>query len=287
MGAVRTIGRRSGWAWWPALVGVALLLAACGTDSGGAPYEATREVVSHETTQEILVFAPDAEGSWPVVFAVHGINGAGDHMAEIARRLAERGFVVFAPTYRTDFSTQETAMDASLDLVCAGWYAGSIAGDHGGDLDQPITFLGWSLGAGYVLEGGLVEDIDPAGDLLPCSVEAVRADVVVTVAGCHYGPDGTQPPFDPTDWTNRDATIVMTVGADDTQCEPWQTEDAAALLRSHGYDVDVVVFEDADHFSPLFLEFVDGGLVADTEHPAGDQLVDLVVDAVDARTETP
>ena len=76
----------------------------------------------------------------------------------------------------------------------------------------------------------------------------------------------------------------MTVGEDDTHCEPWQTEAAADLLRSHGYDVEFVVFDDADHFSPLYLDFVDGGLVPDTDHPAGDQLVDLVVDAVEAQT---
>ena len=75
---------------------------ACGADesSSDASHEVTRQVVSHETTQDILVFAPD-EGSWPVVFAMHGRGGSGEDLAEIARRLAERGFVVFAPSYRT------------------------------------------------------------------------------------------------------------------------------------------------------------------------------------------
>ena len=59
------------------------------------------------------MFEPDAEGSWPVVLAFHGINGSADHMAEIGKRLAGAGFVVvryvllegvdhFAPVFHRD-----------------------------------------------------------------------------------------------------------------------------------------------------------------------------------------
>ncbi len=287
MGGAPAIERCSGRARWSVLVAVALFVAACGgggdDSSGDAQYEVTSDVVSHETTQDILVFAPDADGPWPVVMALHGLDGRGEHMAETARRLAERGFVVFAPTYRTELGTEQGVIDTARDLVCAGWFAGNIAADHGGDLDQPLTFLGWSLGAGYVLEGGLSEDLDPTGQLLPCTAESVRADVIVAVAGCHYGARGTELDFDASAWGNTDATIVLAVGEDDTHCAPWQSERAADELRSNGYDVDVVEFDDADHFSPLFLDF-DGGLVPDVDHPAGDHLLDIVVDAVAAET---
>ena len=275
--------RRVGGAKWTVMVGVALWAAACTGDSGGeASYDVTRELVSHETTQEILVFAPDAEGSWPTVIALHGLDGSAEDVAETSRRLAERGFVVFAPTYRTDMSSEQGAMNASRDLICAGWYADSIAEDHGGDPESPLTLLGWSLGAGYVLEGALIEDLDPAGDLLPCSVASLETDVVVAVAGCHYGFGDAEFDFDVSGWSNHDTTVVLAVGEDDVHCEPWQSEDASEELRSHGYDVDYVVFEDADHFSPFYLDFVDGGLVLDPDHPAGDQLVDIVADAVEA-----
>ncbi len=277
MGDVPAIGhRRMGRARWAVLLGAALCVAACacGADesSSDASHEVTRQVVSHETTQDILVFAPD-EGSWPVVFAMHGRGGSGEDLAEIARRLAERGFVVFAPSYRTI----DTARG---DLLCALWYVRSIAGDHGGDLDQPMTFLGWSLAADYALEGALAEDVDPADQFPSCATEFPRADVVVAVAGCHYEVEGMTFDFDASGWSNKDATIVVAVGEDDANCEPWQAEDASDELRSNGYDVDFVVFDDADHVSPLFLDFIDGQLVLDPEHPAGDQLVDIVVDAV-------
>ncbi|MDJ0769675.1 MAG: hypothetical protein QNJ12_12810 [Ilumatobacter sp.] len=277
--------RRSGRARWPVLIGVALWVAACGGDDSSAEvrYEVTREVVSHETTQDILVFAPDAEGSWPVVFALHGLDGSGEDMAETSQRLAERGFAVFALTYRTDFGTEQGAIDSLRDLVCGGWYVGTIAGDHGGDLDQPVTMLGWSLGAGRVLEGGLNTGVvDTTGLFSPCSTELARVDVIVAVAGCHYEFGDAEFDFDPSGWSNKDATIVMAVGDDDTLCAPWQTEQAGDELRSLGYDVDVVVFDDADHFLPFFVDFVDGELVPDADHPAGDRLVEIVVDAVDA-----
>ncbi len=289
MGGVPAIERRSGRAGWPVLVAVALWVAACagGSDdpSADAPYDVTRQVVSHETTQDVLVFAPDDEGTWPVVIAVHGLGGSAEDMAETARRLAERGLVVFAPTYRTDLSTEQGAIDAARDLVCSGWLIDSIAGDHGGDPDQPVTFLGWSLGASYVLEGGLTEDLDPDGLFRPCDIESLPAGVIVAVAGCHYEAGGTEFDFDASAWSNEGARIIVVVGEEDTICAPWQSEDAADELRSNGYDVDLVVLDDADHFSPFFLAFVDGELVLDADHPAGDRLVDIVVDAVGIETE--
>jgi poly(3-hydroxybutyrate) depolymerase len=80
------------------LVG-ATVLAGCqdNTSENARSDVATTAVVSDETTQDILVFAPEAEGSWPVVVALHGVGGTGKDMAEIATRLAREGVVVFAP----------------------------------------------------------------------------------------------------------------------------------------------------------------------------------------------
>jgi len=55
--------------------------------------------VSDATTQDIRVFAPDSEGRWPVVLALHGIGGSSQDVAELATRLAGTGAVVFAPTH--------------------------------------------------------------------------------------------------------------------------------------------------------------------------------------------
>ncbi len=267
-----------------ALVCAALVASACGSsDSEDRPFEVTSEVVSHETTQEVLVFAPDAEGSWPVTIAMHGIGGNAQDMAEIASRLAGEGFVVFAPTYRSDMTTQQGVIDAVRDAECGYRFARTIAADHGGDLDEPVTFVGWSLGASTVLEGGLTEEIDPSQEVVKCFTEVPRADVIVAISGCHYEFEGAQFDFDLTGWENRDAHVVVVAGNDDTICAAWQSEDAATALRSAGFDVDLVMLEGADHFAPIFHELVDDDLVVVADDPAGAQTVQLIVDAIAAR----
>jgi len=128
----------------------------------------TSEVVSREATKDMLVFSPDAEGSWPVIVAFHGVGGDPKDMAEIATRLAREGNVVFAPTYGTDIATQEGVDQAGMDAECGYRLARSIAADYGGDLTQPVTFVGWSLGASAALAIGLTEEIDPSGKFVSC-----------------------------------------------------------------------------------------------------------------------
>ena len=76
-------------------------------------------VISSPTNQEIHVVAPDAKGTWPVVFALHGLRGTGDDMVELGTRLASTGAVVFAPTYNTDLTTADGLAQATDDIVCA------------------------------------------------------------------------------------------------------------------------------------------------------------------------
>jgi dienelactone hydrolase len=269
-----------------------LVAAACGgSDSGGdaaedAGYGVICEVVAHETTQDVLVFAPDAEGSWPVVMAMHGLNGSGEDMAEIATRLAREGFVVFAPTYRTDMRTQQGVEQGGRDAECGYRFARSIAADYGGDLDRPVTFVGWSLGASLVLALGLPDQIDPSGQAVSCFTEVPRPEVVVAVSGCHYEHEGIPADMvDPSGWGNKDAEIVLVAGEKDTTCAAWQSEDAATELRSAGYDVELVVLEGASHYAPVFHDVVDGEFVVVPDEPAGEQTLEVIVDAIAASAE--
>ena len=186
---------------------------ACGQGSGAKPpYTVTSEVVSHPTTQEIHVYAPEAKGSWPVVLALHGVGGSGQDMGELGTRLARQGTVVFAPTYRTDLSTEDGFVQAARDDECAYRYARSTAAQHGGDLTQPVTFVGWSLGASFAVAGGLTEQIDPTGQYLNCFGEVPRADVIVAISGCYFEYQGnkvTTPAFDTSQWGNKAADIYL------------------------------------------------------------------------------
>jgi dienelactone hydrolase len=264
-----------------------VLATACGEGDPG--YEVTSEVVSNETTQDILVFEPQAEGPWPVVFALHGIDGSAEDMTEIGTRLAREGLVVFAPTYRSDVTTNEGLLETVVDVECGYRFVRSIAAEHGGDLDQPVTFVGWSMGATLALQGGLTEEIDPSGEIVSCLPEVPRADVIVAISGCHYdfdfGDAAVVDFFNPSSWGNEDADVTLLAGEADTRCPPRHSEDAAAVLRSAGYDVELEMLQGADHFAPVFHDYVDGKMIAAPDDPAGEQTVEVILDAIAAAQE--
>lgn len=272
-----------------AVVATVVVAAAC-TDEGSrdagdeattSGHEVTSEVVSSDATQDMLVFAPEGEGSWPVIVALHGTNGTAEDMAETATRLAGAGSVVFAPSYRTDIGTRRGLIAAVTDIECGYRFARSIAAEHGGDLDRPVTLVGWSLGAIAAVNVGLTEDIDPTGRFLSCFGEVPRPDVVVGISGCYYeSAEGEQDFVEPVGFANEGAAVTLLGGGRDTNCAAWQSDEAAAELRSAGYEVDLVRLEGADHFAPIFHEARGAGMVVSSDEPAGDRTVNVILDAV-------
>lgn len=262
-----------------------LALASCGQDTKDGGLKVTSDVVSDATTQDVLVVAPEVQWwSWPVVFALHGVDGSGGDMAEIATRLGRQGSVVFAPTYRTDIGTRQGLVQAVRDVECSYRFARSIATDYAGDLSQRVTFVGWSLGASAVLALGLTEDIDPSGKHISCFSNVPRPDVIVAISGCYYEYEGAPvSTFDPSGYGNKSARLVLVAGEKDTTCAAWQSKKAAAELRSTGYDVDLVMLEGASHYAPVFHDLRDGRWVVVADDPAGERTVEVILDALAAK----
>jgi len=274
------------------LILVMALTAACGGKDSF--YEVKTTVVSHANTQDITVFEPQGTGPFPIVLALHGINGKGSDLTELATRLARTGLVVFAPTYRSDLTTNEGLLQTVIDTECAYRYVRSIAADHGGDLAQPVTFVGWSMGATLALQGGLTEEIDPTGQVLPCVGEVPRADVIVAISGCHDDfdfPEGAVLDFyNPSTWGNKDAHVVLVHGDADTNCPPRHSKDAFAELQRRGYDAKLVMLPGADHFAPVFHEGINGGkggMIAAPDSPAGKRTVEVILDAIASAKDRP
>jgi dienelactone hydrolase len=264
------------------VVVLALLTAACGGGGGDAGPDVHEQVISDPTTQDILVFRPDGEGPWPIVMAYHGRDGDAQQMSELGRRLAAEGLLVFAPDVRTDVSTDQGIVDVANDSECAYRYARTVAGDFGGDLDRPVTFVGWSFGANFAVQGGLDEQLDPSRRYVSCFTDVPRPDVLVALSGCHYE-FGGQPTtlLDPGEWGNPGAHLVLAAGADDTVCPAWQSEKLAAELRTRGYTVQYELLRAADHFAPVFLAGGEGGTVPAPDAAAGDRTVQLITAAVE------
>ncbi len=239
---------------------------------GHGPFAVTTTIVSHETTRDISVWAPDADGSWPIVYALHGTGGKGQDFAVTATELASHGNVVFAP----DWNSERTA-------ECSYRYSLSIAEEYGGDPTQPITYIGHSLGAGSILVGGLDEAAyGPGGTYDECFEGGARPSLLVPISGCHYEYKGEQFGFEPVAQSDQEVEIVLVVGTEDTVCEPWQSQDATDALLSAGYDVRLVEVEGGNHFAMIFHDFVDGEWLILPDDPAGTEVVQTILDAIEA-----
>jgi dienelactone hydrolase len=264
---------------------LATVAVACG-GGGDDELTVTSQVVSDATAPDLRVLAPEGEGPWPVVVALHGLGGTGQDMVELGLRLAEAGVVVFAPTYNTDLSTPEGMTRASDDIVCAYQVARRVAPDYGGDLTQPITAVGWSLGADFVVLGGLGPPTDSSTGRCPGDVP--DPDVVVGLSGCYFEFEGNPVTWfdDLTGWSNKSADVYLVDGDSDTTCPASQTETLATSLRTEGYDVTVTQLSSANHPAPIFHDEIDGQWQVITDDPAGEQAVDVIIDAITTARDT-
>jgi dienelactone hydrolase len=261
---------------------VASLVTVAAACSGGGDDQltVTSQVVSDPTTPELRVLAPDGEGPWPVVVALHGFGGTGQDMVELGTRLAQAGVVVFVPTYNTDLSTPDGLTRAGDDVGCAYEVARRIAPEYGGDLSQPVTAVGWSLGADLVVLGVLGPPTDSSTGR--CPGELPRPEVVVALSGCYYEFEGNPVSWfdDLTGWSNKSADVHLVGGDNDTTCPASQTERIATSLRTGGYDVAVTQLSSANHGAPIFHDERDGQWEVITDHPAGEQAVEIILDAI-------
>lgn len=258
-------------------------LAGCGEHRSAAAAVRT-EVVSGPGTRSILVLHPEAEGRRPIVVAYHGSGGDADQMRALGRRLAERGFVVFAPNWRTDLSSQQGVVDAARDAECGYRYARRVAHRYGGDLRLPVTFVGWSLGALFAVQAGLEEHVDPTGRYVRCFTEVPRPNLIVAVDGCYYEtPDGGRIGLlDPTTWRNPRTRVSVVVGERDQVCPARQSRRLSTDLRARGYAVRYTGLPGADHFAPVFLGQARGRWTPAPGASAGEKTVETVVGLVKA-----
>jgi hypothetical protein len=201
-------------------------------------------------------------------------------MIELGTRLAEAGVVVFVPTFNTDVSTLEGLARTSDDLGCAYRVARRVAPDYGGDLTQPVTAVGWSLGADLVVLGSLGPPTDTSTSRCPGDVP--NPDVVVALSGCYYEFEGNPVTWfdDLTGWSSKSTHVHLVAGDNDTTCPASQTEKLATSLRAEGYDITVTQLTTADHPAPIFHDERDGQWQVITDDPAGEQAVEIILDAI-------
>ena len=247
------------------------------------PFAVTSTAVSPETTKPMSIWAPDADGAWPVVYLLHGINGSPQDMELLGKSVAEQGYVVFAIDW-------DDNGDPYRDIACGYHYGQSIAAEHGGDANRPVA-VGYSQGATYALLGATSQEVGARVDTFdPCSVERGKIvapdgqaipDVLVMIAPClfEYQGKSVTPELS---GGNTDLQITVVSGENDTVCQPWQQEEAVTFLQKSGYDTRLVSVPGADHHSIVYQEMVGNQPVPRPDSPAGQHTTRAILDAIKA-----
>ncbi len=286
-------GRQQSKAVWRRVaavtLGVILLgsgLAACAPGEDEAPealeplYEVSEATISQEATQGVRVFSPVGEGSWPVVHFIPGGGGGGEDAVQTARTLAAQGVVVFVPSHRSVYKIG-SGPETEADVVCGWRFAESVAGEYGGDLDQPVTLAGHDLGAELALDYGLREEGNPD---VACFTPAPAPNVVVAIGACTR-----RLASEVTDWSNTTARTVLVTGSNDKICPSSVSETFTEELQSSGFDATFVRVDGGDHNNVVFIDFRFAGRYQArdsdaflTDHPAGTAVVQTILDAIDA-----
>ncbi len=115
------------------------------------------EDVAYTETRQLDVYAPSVGSDWPVVVYFHGGDddpGTRKTVVEAAA-LAERGLVVFVPSWRSGGPA-----GGSEDTVCAVAFAQATADEYGGDGER-TTLSGYSTGGYTAAIHALIGDEAP------------------------------------------------------------------------------------------------------------------------------
>ena len=143
--------------------------------------------VAYESANPLLVpgvldiYAPTRPGPWPVVVMFHGspFYNAKEELSEHARRVSERGFVVFVPSWgRLGGSTDVAPMYDQIqgfnsETACAVAFARANAAKYGGDPATMIVF-GHSAGGNVAATLAFARPAPTAGCLGGTTLGAIN-----------------------------------------------------------------------------------------------------------------
>jgi dienelactone hydrolase len=272
-----------------ALIAVlAIVLAACGSSVEDPKYEVMKKQVAaigDGDTQDVFVWAPDAEGSFPFVYAIPGSGGYAERdMDVLASELAGQGVVVFGADWRT---AQPGVANMEKDVECGYRLTRELAEQYGADLSQPVTWAGFSLGADAALYLGLNEsEFGTDGWYQECSPGVPRPDVIVGIEGCHIEnefPSGVR------SWGNSDVDILLIAAGGDSPCGPANSAHAEGILEAKGYTVRVAEISGASHGEVVFHDDTgeegDDWTTLERDNPAGQETVRLILEAIETARE--
>lgn len=265
------------------------------------PYLAADEGVGTEPT--MLRFVPSGGGGWPVVVLLHGLGMDGEAMEPVAAALAERGLMVYAPTYRIVLAgVREEQLESGQwagetllgDLACAIRTARVDAAAQGADVER-LVLVGYSMGAAFGATVTIVGD-DP--DLASHASGTCVATEGSAVPDAFFGWEG---PYDWDEVAEAEFPVLVDLAPDGVRMlgplphveaglpdepVPFHLRAGDQTYRSFSHADHLATFEAALDTAgwPVETEVLAGALHTDFVEPGIPELDDLIVEIADDPT---
>jgi carboxymethylenebutenolidase len=202
-------------------------------------------ITVNDGTMDAVLRRPDANGPCPAVIVVHEIYGVTPYVEEVARNLADQGYVALAPELFwnigpvPDFSDRASFMRFRQQLDDRKILA---------SLDATVTYLqnqpfvrGDRIGIVGFCMGGYYAFLEAARN------DAIRAVVDFYGAPLKGETSETRPVTPMQTAPNLHIPFLGLFGAEDPSTPADQIEELETILRSTGRPVDVVVYPGAKH----------------------------------------
>ena len=311
MGSARSKRARS-------LLGVLTLLVlfAFGCANGGSEgvsdpleVEVARAVPVSRVT-EMDVYHPVEGESLPLLVLLHGTGPGGRaEMGPLARAIAERGVVVFVPTWQViEVRPSWPMVDAEVyrvqaeAVVCTLRQARRTAEDFGGSPDR-LGLMGHSGGALVGLRAALVDEPPWSGMGCDQGVDH-RPDVFVGTGGDYSGffqfvgvAGDLYDPFDPELLIGGNAELVVRLihGYRDSNVDALESAELHEQLGEAGYDVEYTALDTRhgalirpdDPVGQFVVDRVVGLLAEDDSDPADEPGAELTFDGTSCEYSGP
>ena len=123
--------------------------------------------IAYTSEQKMDIYSPITPGDWPIVVVLHGGDSTKSEVQGISKAIAQRGAVVFAPTYRSSepLLPSDPITQGPEDAACAVRFARAKAAGYGTKPTPRLILVGHSAGGAFGMTVMLAGD-DFKGDCL-------------------------------------------------------------------------------------------------------------------------
>ena len=189
---------------------------------------------------------PTSGGPYPGVVVIHAVAGIVTHIKEVARRIADHGYVTLAPDLHHREGPGEPDDVAAVVRAAGGNPDARTIGDVEGAMRhlRSIALCTGKIGVIGYCSGGRQTY------LVACNIPSIDAAVSCYGGRIVTGPEGLNPrqPKAPIDMTKgMKGALLGLFGIEDANPSPEQVQQIEQELKRHRKTYEIKVYENASH----------------------------------------